>query len=49
MVGIRGWMMEVAGPIHAISVSARIVIDTDGRYRRPPFHPLRGDRAAMLS
>src|SRR6476646_9563479 len=28
--GVRGLMVEVAGPIHAMSVGARIVIDTGG-------------------
>src|SRR6202023_2481468 len=30
VVGVRGLMVEVAGPIHAMSVGARIVIDTGG-------------------
>src|SRR5258705_3212451 len=29
-VGVRGLMVEIAGPIHAMSVGARIVIDTGG-------------------
>ena len=28
--GVRGLMVEIAGPIHAMSVGARIVIDTGG-------------------
>src|SRR5215831_11859674 len=28
VVGVRGLMVEVAGPIHAMSVGARVVIDT---------------------
>ena len=28
VVGVRGQMVEVAGPIHAMSVGARVVIDT---------------------
>ena len=28
VVGVRGLMVEVAGPIHAMSVGARIVIET---------------------
>jgi flagellum-specific ATP synthase len=31
VVGVRGLMVEVAGPIHAMSVGARIVIETGGR------------------
>jgi flagellum-specific ATP synthase len=30
VVGVRGLMVEIAGPIHAMSVGARIVIDTGG-------------------
>jgi flagellum-specific ATP synthase len=30
VVGVRGLMVEVAGPIHAMSVGARVVIDTGG-------------------
>src|SRR6476661_10358951 len=33
VVGVRGLMVEVAGPIHAMSVGARIVIETgNGRF-----------------
>ncbi|WP_298261860.1 flagellar protein export ATPase FliI [Bradyrhizobium sp.] len=33
VVGVRGLMVEIAGPIHAMSVGARIVIDTgDNRF-----------------
>src|SRR5260370_42298399 len=28
--GVRGLMVEIAGPIHAMSVGARIVIETGG-------------------
>ena len=28
VVGVRGLMIEVAGPIHAMSVGARVVIET---------------------
>src|SRR5260370_2355762 len=31
VVGVRGLMVEIAGPIHAMSVGARIVIET-GRH-----------------
>src|SRR6266481_5410000 len=30
VVGVRGLMVEIAGPIHAMSVGARIVIETTG-------------------
>ena len=30
MVGVRGLMVEVAGPLHAMSVGARVVIETPG-------------------
>src|SRR3954462_11212698 len=30
VVGVRGLMVEVAGPIHAMSVGARLVIETGG-------------------
>src|SRR3981081_4802919 len=30
VVGVRGLMVELAGPIHAMSVAARIVIETGG-------------------
>jgi flagellum-specific ATP synthase len=32
VVGVRGLMVEVAGPLHAMSVGARVVIETPGRY-----------------
>lgn len=31
VVGVRGLMVEIAGPIHAMSVGARITIETDAR------------------
>jgi flagellum-specific ATP synthase len=31
VVGVRGLMVEVAGPIHAMSVGARVTIETGGR------------------
>src|ERR1700742_4357496 len=34
VVGVRGLMVEVAGPIHAMSVGARVVIET-GAYPIP--------------
>src|SRR5216683_2400773 len=30
VIGVRGLMVEIAGPIHAMSVGARIVIETSG-------------------
>jgi len=30
VVSVRGLMVEVAGPIHAMSVGARVIIDTGG-------------------
>src|SRR5436189_278234 len=29
VVGVRGLMVEVAGPIHAMSVGARVMVETD--------------------
>ena len=31
MVGVRGLMVEVAGPLHAMSVGARVIIETPGK------------------
>jgi flagellum-specific ATP synthase len=31
VVGVRGLMVEIAGPLHAMSVGARIVIETPGK------------------
>ncbi|HVY57903.1 MAG TPA: flagellar protein export ATPase FliI [Xanthobacteraceae bacterium] len=31
VVGVRGLMVEVAGPLHAMSVGARVTIETNGR------------------
>src|SRR4029453_10972169 len=36
VVGVRGLMVEVAGPIHAMSVVARIVIEAGGNGAIPP-------------
>src|SRR5918992_2041485 len=35
LVGVRGLMVEVAGPIHAMSVGARVVVETqvDGQIK----------------
>jgi len=35
VVGVRGLMVEVAGPIHAMSVGARLVIETGGNRAIP--------------
>ena len=35
VVGVRGLMVEVAGPIHAMSVGARVVIETGGNRSIP--------------
>ena len=35
VVGVRGLMVEIAGPIHAMSVGARIVIETGGNRTIP--------------
>ena len=39
VVGVRGLMVEAAGPIHAMSVGARVLIETGGGP-----DPLRGRR-----
>ena len=31
VVGVRGLMVEVAGPLHAMSVGARVIIETPGK------------------
>ena len=36
VVGVRGLMVEIAGPIHAMSVGARIVIETGSDQSSPP-------------
>ena len=48
VVGVRGLMVEVAGPIHAMSVGARVVIETQWP-ARPSRSPARwsGFPAAM--
>ena len=40
VVGVRGLMVEIAGPIHAMSVGARIVIETGGERFIPSRPPL---------
>jgi len=32
VVGVRGLMVEVSGPLHAMSVGSRVVIETQGRW-----------------
>ena len=56
VVGVRGLMVEVAGPLHAMSVGARVIIETPGKtipsevigfsgpYALMPFAPLEGVR-----
>ncbi len=31
VVGVRGLMVEVAGPLHAVSVGARVIIEAPGK------------------
>jgi flagellum-specific ATP synthase len=31
VVGVRGLMVEVSGPLHAMSVGARVVIETQAK------------------
>src|ERR1700744_6493571 len=31
VVGVRGLMVEVAGPLHAVSVGARVIIETQAK------------------
>src|ERR1700744_6104453 len=49
VVGVRGLMVEVAGPIHAMSVGARIVIET-GTDRFIPCEVIgfSGDNAVVM-
>ncbi len=49
VVGVRGLMVEVAGPIHAMSVGARIVIDTgNGRFIPCEVIGFTGDNAVVM-
>src|SRR5438445_6535269 len=41
VVGVRGLMVEVAGPIHAMSVGARVVIETG----KPETGKVSGEKA----
>src|SRR6476620_11423722 len=49
VVGVRGLMVEVAGPIHAMSVGARIVIETgNGRFIPCEVIGFTGDNAVVM-
>src|SRR6266705_2686167 len=49
VVGVRGLMVEIAGPIHAMSVGARIVIDTGGnRFIPAEVIGFSGDNAVVM-
>jgi flagellum-specific ATP synthase len=49
VAGIRGLMVEVAGPVHAMPVSARVVIETD-QARNVPCEVVgfAGDNALLM-
>ena len=50
VVGVRGLMVEIAGPIHAMSVGARIVIETGGnRFIPCEVIGFTGSNAVVLS
>src|SRR5207245_3041819 len=49
VIGVRGLMVEIAGPIHAMSVGARIVIETGGnRYIPSEVIGFSGDNAVVM-
>jgi flagellum-specific ATP synthase len=49
VVGVRGLMVEVAGPIHAMSVGARVVIETGGGRSIPcEVIGFTGDNAVLM-
>src|SRR5687768_11328337 len=49
VVGVRGLMVEIAGPIHAMSVGARIVIETGvGRAIPAEVVGFNGDNAVVM-
>src|SRR5215831_7973803 len=49
VVGVRGLMVEIAGPIHAMSVGARIVVDTGGnRFIPCEVIGFSGDNAVVM-
>src|SRR5215218_5405169 len=49
VVGVRGLMVEVAGPIHSMSVGARVIIET-GKERAIPCEVVgfAGDNALLM-
>src|ERR1700692_4126478 len=50
VVGVRGLMVEIAGPIHAMSVGARIVIETGGhRFIPAEVVGFSGNNAAVMT
>ena len=49
VVGVRGLMVEIAGPIHAMSVGARIVIDVGaGRFIPAEVIGFSGENAVVM-
>ena len=49
VVGVRGLMVEIAGPIHAMSVGARIVVETGGnRFIPCEVIGFSGDNAVVM-
>jgi flagellum-specific ATP synthase len=49
VVGVRGLMVEIAGPIHAMSVGARIVVETGpGRFIPCEVIGFTGDNAVVM-
>src|SRR3984957_19272311 len=48
VVGVRGLMVEIAGPIHAMSVGARIVIDTGGNLIPSEVIGFTGNNAVVM-
>src|SRR4029078_11004109 len=49
VVGVRGLMVEIAGPIHAMSVGARIGIETGGnRFIAAEVSGLSGGNAVVM-
>ena len=49
VIGVRGLMVEIAGPIHAMSVGARIVIETGGnRFIPSEVIGFSGDNAVVM-
>src|SRR3954453_6774771 len=48
VVGVKGLMVEIAGPIHAMSVGARIVIETGNNYIPAEVIGFTGDNAVVM-